>query len=56
MCNFVLFGEEKLPGNKRRDKVYHDAGEKLYSKWKKEFEADDREKIEEWQKAVINRQ
>jgi hypothetical protein len=47
MCNFVLSAKEKLPGNKRRDEVYHDAGKKLYSKRKEEFEIVDREKIEE---------
>jgi len=52
MCNFVLSAKEKLPGNQRGNKLYYDAGKKLYPKWKKEFEIDDREKIEEWEEAV----
>ena len=53
MCNFVLSAKEKLPGNKRGDQVYHDAGKKLHSKRKEKFEIDDREKIEEQQQQEI---
>jgi len=37
MCNFVLPGKEKLPGNKRGNRFYDDAGEKLYTEREEEF-------------------
>jgi len=43
MCNFVLPGEKKLPGDRRPNRIYHHAGEEPYTKREKEFEDSDGE-------------